>query len=326
LIWICGECGKRNLKSFCGACGAVRSRRKAFYKAPILGWFAFYYFIATLFVGTVMFLILQALGKGVSKYSVDIIFQIENELLFLIWLLGLERAGTMKVSRITGKVPRTDWPQYFLIALCLTYFSLGFIFISTPIVHHLAPAWWRKFFGKPRPRIWTGSEKSIGIGWSLLRLGLIAGFVPVVEELIFRGLILQRMAEKWGWKPAVLCSSALFAFAHNSVAGLPGHFVFGLFMALLYLRTRSLWVPIFCHMLNNLLVERWLWYGNQTQDNPVFKFYMLHSQWMGLVMLIFTIPPLVYWLNQFWPRSKPRMPYAVNRTQTNYQGSKLKRT
>ena len=85
----------------------------------------------------------------------------------------------------------------------------------------------------------------------LARLVVLAVvFSPIIEEVLFRGLLLQRWAHRWGTLNGVLLSSALFAFGHNEWVG---HFVSGVLFAVLYLHTRTLWVPIAAHTLNNLI-------------------------------------------------------------------------
>ena len=80
--------------------------------------------------------------------------------------------------------------------------------------------------------------------------GAVAVLVaPLLEELFFRGILLQRWAHRWGTGRAVLATSALFAVGHVELIG---HFIFGLVMAALYLRSRSLWLPIATHAANNL--------------------------------------------------------------------------
>jgi hypothetical protein len=86
--------------------------------------------------------------------------------------------------------------------------------------------------------------------WLMLVLGG-AVLAPVVEELVFRGIILQRWAYRWGTRTGVIASSALFALGHGEWFG---HFLFGMLMSLLYLRTRRLWVPIVAHAINNFVL------------------------------------------------------------------------
>jgi uncharacterized protein len=82
-----------------------------------------------------------------------------------------------------------------------------------------------------------------------LNLLLIA---PFVEEFMFRGLILNRWIEKWGLKIGIASSSILFGINHG--INFLGASVFAVIMALVYLKTRSLWTPIICHVIHNTLV------------------------------------------------------------------------
>jgi len=106
--------------------------------------------------------------------------------------------------------------------------------------------------------------------------------VPVTEEVSFRGLLLRRWAQKWNMTKAVLLSSLIFGLLHADPIGA---FAFGIGMCVLYLKTQSLYVPIVCHALNNLiawLVEAgyFLW------DEPNYQYTLadLRSEWyIGLI-------------------------------------------
>jgi membrane protease YdiL (CAAX protease family) len=84
---------------------------------------------------------------------------------------------------------------------------------------------------------------------TLLGAGLL---VPVAEELYFRGLLHGWLAERLGLWPRVLLSSALFALGHFDNAGVAAaSFILGLLCALALERSRSLWLPIIIHAVNN---------------------------------------------------------------------------
>ena len=74
---------------------------------------------------------------------------------------------------------------------------------------------------------------------------------PVVEEAAFRGFLLHRWRLKWGAGRAVVLSSILFGLLHVDFLGA---IFFGVVMSSLYVQTRTLWVPVFCHAANNLAV------------------------------------------------------------------------
>jgi hypothetical protein len=108
----------------------------------------------------------------------------------------------------------------------------------------------------------AGWIEIVSFGWqnaalmtALSSLGaVLIGHVVVAinEELIARGYILQNLAEDWGMPAAVGISSALFGLAHlgNPHADLLSTIsliLAGIFLAVGYLVTRSLWLPMALH-------------------------------------------------------------------------------
>ena len=85
----------------------------------------------------------------------------------------------------------------------------------------------------------------------LISLALLAGLAPLVEELVFRGLLFGWLAGRWGGGLAFVLSSLAFAAAHvepaHAILVLPLGLVFGL----LRWRTGSLWPSLVAHMANN---------------------------------------------------------------------------
>ncbi len=86
------------------------------------------------------------------------------------------------------------------------------------------------------------------LAWSLLL------FIPNAanEEVLFRGYPFQRLVEAWGRVPPVVLLSALFGVAHlanpaRTWLSTANTALFGIFLALLYLKTRGLWLPIGFH-------------------------------------------------------------------------------
>lgn len=82
---------------------------------------------------------------------------------------------------------------------------------------------------------------------------VIAGAAPLFEELIFRGFGLAWLRERVSDRRAMVLTAAAFALSHTPVQYL-GTFAFGLLLAWLALRTRSLVVPILGHMAWNGLL------------------------------------------------------------------------
>ena len=86
--------------------------------------------------------------------------------------------------------------------------------------------------------------------------GLIATIIisPISEELIFRGVFLNRLRLAVPLTFAILISSLLFAALH-SFGSIFSAFIFAICVAILYLKTDNIFVPMFAHFLNNLFAE-----------------------------------------------------------------------
>lgn len=77
---------------------------------------------------------------------------------------------------------------------------------------------------------------------------------PISEELIFRGVMLNRIKLIVPTMFSILITSILFASLH-SFGSIISAFIFAICMAILYLKTDNILVPIFAHFLNNLIAE-----------------------------------------------------------------------
>ncbi len=88
----------------------------------------------------------------------------------------------------------------------------------------------------------------------------VAGFImvcilaPVFEEIIFRGIILKGMLN-FNIKPtiAILINGFVFGCAHMNPWQFIGAGILGIIFGIVYYRTKSLFLPILLHFLNNTL-------------------------------------------------------------------------
>ncbi|WP_119697164.1 CPBP family intramembrane glutamic endopeptidase [Microbacterium halotolerans] len=99
-----------------------------------------------------------------------------------------------------------------------------------------------------------GSYQSAAAGgWWSLTLSLVAGAVltPLGEESFFRGVIANGLLAKYGAWVGVLVSAAIFAVAHGINPIMSVAFVVGIFTALLFRWSGSVWPGIVLHGVNN---------------------------------------------------------------------------
>lgn len=107
----------------------------------------------------------------------------------------------------------------------------------------------------------TGSSESYAeVAEKQFALPLLTGVVlygvvsPLAEEIIFRGLVYNRLRRQFGLTVAVIGSAALFGLYHgNPVQTLYG-FILGLLMAVLYERYGAFLVPVLLHSAANVCI------------------------------------------------------------------------
>ena len=84
---------------------------------------------------------------------------------------------------------------------------------------------------------------------------------PVVEEILFRGYILDAIRELHGDVVAVLGSSVLFGLLHIEPYVVGMATLGGLIYGFVRIKTGSLWPSIVSHMLWNFLAFLYIWSG-----------------------------------------------------------------
>ena len=129
----------------------------------------------------------------------------------------------------------------------------------------------------------VGANGEITIWASIIMFFALVIFAPIAEELFFRGFLLGRWKQKWNTRTAIIISSLLFGLAHSDPIGATA---FGVVMCLLYLKTKTLYVPMIAHSLNNFAA--WLMIGREKYYSPeaVYGLTELQSDWKLLIGLI----------------------------------------
>lgn len=107
----------------------------------------------------------------------------------------------------------------------------------------------------------TGSSQSYAeVAERQFSLPLWAGLIlygivsPVAEEIVFRGLVYNRLHRLFGLPFAVIGSAVLFGVYHGNVVQALYGFILGLFIAVLYERYGSFAVPVLSHSAANICI------------------------------------------------------------------------
>lgn len=169
-----------------------------------------------------------------------IIFLLIGSLMF-VWALRGTRGLDQNIENIFEENNRKEILYVFAINL-LFAFVFTFLISSVEILTSLTDPTW----------ISTNID-TVDIDSSVIILDAIGAiiFAPLIEELVFRGILFNRLKIRTGIIPAMIISSAIFAIGHE-FGGIISAFLFGICMCILYLKTDNILIPMSVHFLNNV--------------------------------------------------------------------------
>jgi len=112
----------------------------------------------------------------------------------------------------------------------------------------------------------------------------VAVAAPILEELLFRGIILEGFLRNYSPQKAIIWSAVIFGSAHLNPWQAFGAIAIGLLIGWLYWKTDSLLPGIFLHAANNFLAFSLMF----TIDSTIDSFYMLINNWViyGIIFVI----------------------------------------
>jgi membrane protease YdiL (CAAX protease family) len=120
--------------------------------------------------------------------------------------------------------------QYFL-----TYINIRLEAVLPP------PGWFIEIF----QRLF---DSELGIWGEILRIVIIA---PLVEELLFRGVIMNGFIRNYSKTGAIIYSALLFALFHLNPWQFPATFLLGIILGFVRIRTKSVFACILGHATHN---------------------------------------------------------------------------
>lgn len=153
------------------------------------------------------------------------------------------------------------------------------------------PAWFWELFN----RIFEGDYGWVG---AFLKVAVVA---PVVEELIFRGLILQGFRRNYNAFVAVFMSALLFALYHLNPWQFPATFVLGLLLGWIVVRTNSIILSIIGHSINNFLVLLNITFFEQIHSNAIYLIEKKQLYYISTLVVIVSLI-LIFLLSFRWFR------------------------
>ncbi|MCG6188335.1 CPBP family intramembrane glutamic endopeptidase [Maribellus maritimus] len=152
-----------------------------------------------------------------------------------------------------------------------------------------APVWFWEMFSKI-------FDSDFGWWGAFIKVAVVA---PVVEELIFRGIILQGLRRNYNAFVAVFMSALLFSLYHLNPWQMPATFILGLLLGWIMIRTNNIVLSILGHSINNLLVLLTITYWEKISAHAIYLLEKQEFMYLsGLVVALSVI--LIFLLSIKW--------------------------
>lgn len=247
----------------------------------------------------------QLVGASSEWYWYDIIYYYYYHLFVAFCIFLLIFIGKPDWRSMFGGLPKNELIPSLKLTAFIFVFSISTLYFLFIPLSYVIPDFVQYWLIDIPPFIYT--EQGIyPVFPNVLSFISIVILAPVLEEVVFRGLLLQRWQRKWDIKYAVLLSSFLFGIVHPDPVGA---IAFGIAMCVLYLRTQSLWVPIICHSVNNLFV--WIVtvsYALHDGPDHIYTLHQFQSEWwIGMLATVLS----VFWMYQYLTKPKVKRVWSL---------------
>ncbi|WP_409200333.1 lysostaphin resistance A-like protein [Methanobrevibacter sp. DSM 116169] len=162
--------------------------------------------------------------------------------LIMFFIYALRDCREDFISKLYSIFDTFSFKSILSIVILNIFFSYGMLLIIDLFSNSVL------FLGQT---ITLNSAKNLAIAGGIFSTVIIA---PIFEEILFRGVFLQKLKSYFKLPVAIILTAVLFGVIHN-VGGMISAAVFGICMCILYIKSGNILVPIFAHFLNNLIAE-----------------------------------------------------------------------
>lgn len=213
--------------------------------------------------------------------------------------------------RLIGKIPqKTQWRSLVVLVICRIIFGIGSALLIYNAIALINPL----FAEAKLSEIFKVSESKIIQSWlySTLRIILVVPSI-ILGQFYIEGFLLHRWSTKWGVKQALAALCLISAISNfPNILGTTSNI---LIYSLLYIKTRTLIIPILAQLLE-FVILRIYW-----QLLPMYIFSRNMSLlegfrslwWMGAIMVLLSLPYLANFVYKNWKlTTEENLPYFAN--------------
>lgn len=205
--------------------------------------------------------------------------------------------------------PEKRFPDVWLV-IPLIFSTIGVIWVGILLLHSINPEMALSYLE------WINSSELFSITEEttlfqyLLIFFLVSLLGPFVEEIIFRGVMLERLGAKYGYMKGVVISSLIFGILHVDIAGA---FIFGVVLSVVYLKSFSLLLPFIIHAVNNgtamIIYFFEDYFAGEAWETTT---HYIENAWIGIVLFIVSVAWLIWYVREQWPVILNREPFPLN--------------
>ncbi|BBE31917.1 CAAX amino protease [Tepiditoga spiralis] len=207
----------------------------------------------------------------------EIFFLIISQMLILMWFLYKIKKNKIYIKnffKTNGKkYKKKDTIKFvtatsFIWIVYLTVFmliALMYIMITGNDIHFPNDI---HFTNKVEPNILNSGL--LNLIYTIAQSLIIS---PILEEFIFRGIMINRFSLKWNVKKAVIISSIIFGLIHVNKINIITATIYGLIIGIVYVNTKSLKLPMLIHFFVNFitLIIDFIPDDTSIEDITIFK-------------------------------------------------------
>ncbi len=128
--------------------------------------------------------------------------------------------------------------------------------IAAMVLNVVTTAIFLPLLGRPAPLSVQGEGGILASGPATVLFFVFGAILlaPLMEELLYRGILFARLRRHYGFWPAAALAAAAHAAVHFQLSTMPGLFLVFITFAYLYERSGNIWLPTAAHGTHNLLV------------------------------------------------------------------------
>jgi len=269
------------------------------------------FFLSAFLSGGIYFVLHRAWSENNQNLS-DAVGGILFHVIFVICISPILLRSRLSYKQLFGVYP--TWSmlgRYSLWTFPLIIFSTVILYLQYLTLHYFIPEFTEWWFFTDNSSIPLSTGEGFAIANVLVFIDLVL-IVPIVEEFFLRGILLTRWSIKWNTAKAILVSSLIFGILHDDVIG---SFFFSYVLSILYIRTKSLFIPICIHIVNNLIAYVFgvilILLDETLPDNG--QFLMEGSDWILLTLgSVIIIPWTINFIRKNLPNKEWRVPYLTD--------------